>query len=395
MKKLFFILICIYNRLLICTQLGIISVPVADLFGQPLVNNKLIDYKTVPECGVTIGDSCSRLHQALYNEVVTILETRNNEIKINIHNCFYTTTDSKIKHHTYWTYKNNVIPFSILQKNNIEIIKTIPAPINFQDKKNRALHDTHIVTITMPYYNKKLNMHFSVGTRFVLTNKQNNRSSYWHVHAYNPTKEKIETITLPKQKCVRQTSNMALIKRKKNFVNILNQWTQHTSQWIPYVWGGCSFVATVNKPFEQKKIKRHGTSHNFFTYNTNKTIKTGFDCAGLILRAAQLSGIPYFYKNTTTIALHLSNVTNTILSGDIIWVPGHVMVVTDNNMLFEARGYHHEYGKAQKLKLHTVFKSVNNYELFFEKYKTKEPMVRIDKNGKERNVFKKYMILRI
>ncbi len=58
---------------------------------------------------------------------------------------------------------------------------------------------------------------------------------------------------------------------------------------------------------------------------------SGFDCAGIISRAAQMCGIPYYFKNTYTLAHYLKSLSidTHLQEGDLIWIPGHVMIVSD------------------------------------------------------------------
>jgi hypothetical protein len=131
---------------------------------------------------------------------------------------------------------------------------------------------------------------------------------------------------------------------------------------------------------------------------TNKP-QPGLDCAGLIARAAHLAGIPYFYKNSLTIAKHLAplNKKETISEGDIIWLPGHVMVVSSlkDNLLVEARHYSHGYGKVHEIPLSHQFKNINSYEQLAAHFFNKKPLQRLDKSGKVVQVLPDFKILKL
>jgi len=56
---------------------------------------------------------------------------------------------------------------------------------------------------------------------------------------------------------------------------------------------------------------------------------SGFDASGLILRAAQIAGLPYFYKNSTTALANLHAVLPARLpkEGDILGAVGKGLIV--------------------------------------------------------------------
>ena len=57
----------------------------------------------------------------------------------------------------------------------------------------------------------------------------------------------------------------------------------------------------------------------------------GFDCSGMILCAAQIAGLPYFFKNTDTLLGNLKPLrpTEELEAGDLVFYSGHVLVVSD------------------------------------------------------------------
>ena len=140
----------------------------------------------------------------------------------------------------------------------------------------------------------------------------------------------------------------------------MRQWAKRKEGFIPYVWGGFSFTDTIK------------TTSCFLLKDETTSPKTGLDCVGIIARVAQIYGIPYFYKNTTTIKQCLTPLARNskLMTGDIIWVPGHVMIVADltNHTLIEARGYDHGYGKVQEIPLNEEFKGINTYRDLIDAY---------------------------
>jgi len=127
--------------------------------------------------------------------------------------------------------------------------------------------------------------------------------------------------------------------------------------------------------------------------------KTGLDCSGMIARAAQICGIPYFYKNTTIIERFLTPLAkgNKPIPGDIIWIPGHVMVVADfiNNTLIEVRGYKHGYSKIHEIPLNEEFKGINTYHDLTNAYHNNKAIIRLDSSGNERETITSLKLLQL
>jgi cell wall-associated NlpC family hydrolase len=127
------------------------------------------------------------------------------------------------------------------------------------------------------------------------------------------------------------------------YVDSIRQWVETAEKPIPYVWGGSSFT---NAP---KGSGPHA----------------GCDCSSLIMRAAQLFSIPYFYKQSSLVQrLDDVPVGDMPEPGDILWMPGHVMVVGDvkNNTVIEASGYNSGYGNVHELPLEQRFHGIRTYE---------------------------------
>ena len=148
--------------------------------------------------------------------------------------------------------------------------------------------------------------------------------------------------------------------------------------------------------FERKK---EGGNTFWSRPDYDTTIKNGFDCSNLILRAAQISQIPYFFKNTTTLKKNLKTISpnEKLEAGDLIWVPGHVIVVADldKNTIIESRSYSHGYGKIQEIPLNEEFKNINTFEDLLKHFFDNKKIKRIDKNKKTIADLKNYKILKL
>ena len=158
---------------------------------------------------------------------------------------------------------------------------------------------------------------------------------------------------------------------------------------IAYVWGGCSLTEPYSgDQFEEINVPSSLDNKQAIGYQyigSTAQPKTGFDCSGLILRAAQIAGMPYYYKNSTTIATHLKPIDHfsDIKDGDLIWIPWHIMAIGDlkRNIIIEARHYNDGYGKLHAIKLNKLFKDINTFADLFNAIAQKKTLYRLDKIG--------------
>ena len=380
------------------TQKAVVCVPVADLIGQPLSTiyaekNSSEAYQSLAVCSGKLNTtkSCPRLHQLLYNDIVEIIKTEKNEAYIKISQAFFITPSSSTPQNCYWTLKSNLKTFDELHNNNIST-NHIPIALNFNDTTN---NNKNIITLTQPHYDPHTQVMFSAGTRFVQIPSHTKKKVKVYVIDYNTLQ--MHHITLPSEKCVfssTQTKEVCI----QSFITLLQKWAHQQQGFIPYVWGGTSFTYTNNTPF-QEITHNNPSPYSFYQYNNDAHLfKHGFDCSGLILRAAQIVGIPYFYKNTTTIKKYLSPLTpDTPLSnGDLILIK-HVIVVSDieKNLLIEARGYEHGYGKLHETTLSTVFDGINTYAELCDAFFNKKTIHRKDIHGTVKDSFPDFQILKI
>ena len=380
-------------------QKAMICVPIADLIGQQittLIPNDPAEksYATIAACGGQIKSSiaCPRLHQLLYNDSVEIIKTTDDEVCIRIANAYYLIASSSQPQTHYWTLKKNITLLDDLIAHNIAV-EHIPEPINFTDTHHRALHHPDVVTLTEPHYDSTLRITFSAATRFVKAPSQpKRRSSTIEVFAIDYRNMKERTIKIPCNKCIIDDGSKTKDERIADYVALLKKWAHTKKGIIPYVWGGTSFTKPIQSPFKEVTKTGHNGDYSFYEYEKDtQSPKSGFDCSGVILRAAQICGIPYFCKNTTTIAQCLTPLAeeNSLKAGDLILIKGHVMVVSDvaKNLLIEARSYGHGYGRLHEIPLCEVFEGIENYKDLADVYFEKKIVKRKDKLGKVRDTF--------
>ena len=155
------------------STLAIIAHPVVDLYinqctprQQPAQN----DQKS-PHC------TCERIHQGLFNEVVRILQEKNNMVQISIDDAIY-GFDPKtgLPHNTFWTPKENVIYMNDVDEHNAQ---AFPQP-------NR--NSSNVVVLTLPWNG------YSVATRFVSDNRDADADDEYAAKRYNPQKQCTETL---------------------------------------------------------------------------------------------------------------------------------------------------------------------------------------------------------
>lgn len=391
---------CVY------AQQAVICVPVADLFGEPLTVHipelgRTIPerYQKIPHCGGTSapGTACPRVHQLLFHEIVTVNAAYEHQACIDIPHLFYVTPLDKQPQHTYWTLKSNLILLSDIHA--LQPSALLPTPFNFNEP-HKLSGPQPVIALIKPWRDKKLNITLSAGTKFIHVPLQDTQDTH-AVYRLHPKQKKLEIIHIPRAYCLTD-QEMSHEDRIKLFLTIVRQWAQTEHGRIPYVWGGCSYATHVKDDiFEEVKLEEHrARKTSLYRWKLhNQPIKQGFDCVGLVVRAAQLSGIPFFYKNTFTLSLYLDPLTSQdkLEDGDLIWIPGHVMIVSDvaKGLLIEARGYTSGYGIIHEIPIGHVFKDIVTYDQLVAAFHSKTPLIRLNKQNQEVETEKNFKILKL
>lgn len=378
LKCLIFIFNCLLITNLTHAELALVVVPIADLISDTCNNfNTKISpasyYKQIPLSPTYPGKKaadCPRLHQALFNEIVDIVKTGTHEFQVKILNAYCLDPATKQKNALFWTLKSNLVPLkSIINKHYL------PTPINYCNPIN---HDPQTVTLIRPW------RHFSAGTRFKINPKDNT------CYCYELNTNKFVKLKIPK-KFISKPASLDEDQLRANFVNLVQNWC-HTngSKIIPYVWGGCSFVHKTPK-HKIKKFNKNGLEY-YDTKFKHGPVHSGLDCSGLVLRASQIFEIPYFYKNSSTLAHELTplNAYDEIKPGDLIWLNGHVIIIIEphTGMCIEARHYGHGYGQLQQIHISKLFKEINNLSQLKAAHLKCTPITRIDKDSNLRGKYK-------
>lgn len=406
---------------------ALIVVPVADLLGQSAKSIKNINSQSyysnlLPS---TEFETCYRINQSLFNDVVNVLQESDEEVQIEVSTEFFSTNESKYNN-KFWTQKKNILPVSKINKD--ELFK-IPRVNSFKKEEKTRLN---YVTLIKPF--KK----FSAGTNFVVKEKLETGYIVYifdtnNLENDNLARSRMDSILRPCSgqaaynlllkddpaeldkaspralvpSSSRDTSksrqnifnevfipNHFLINRTQNkindFLTVLKSWA-HQSGVIPYIWGGTSFCKTYTKDCSAKEFHER--------LSKIKTTKCGLDCAGLIYRAAKIANLPYYFKNTTTLSQNLKPLEKgeRIENGDLIFFKGHVIVISNitSDLCIEARGYSHGYGIVQEIKLNKLFKDVNTFTELKQKYFNNEKLERLNSESKVIQIIPSFKILKL
>ena len=376
---------------------AVVIVPIADGVGSPIQtffpeSSPTKAYANLPVSGgMPLSSSCCpRLHQFLFNEIGTVIKEEGPEVLIKISNCFYITQTNNTPQHIYWTLKKNIISIDRLESKGISTDK-FPPSISFENPE--SMNNERVATLINPWFDEGKKNTYSAGTRFLKTTDQHENASIT-VHLFDAQENEFTRAIIPTSYLVESGLNSSE-KKVELFVKILKMWAHPNNGFIPYVWGGCSFTETTDQPFTEIQDK----ACSYYEINNFSPIpKPGLDCSNLILRAAQLAGIPFFFKNSYTMAEYLKKLqpTQQLSAGDIIWIPGHVMVVADiaKNTLIEARGYKYKgQGKVQEIVLNKVFKKIHTFDQLVAARNAKQPLQRLGDDGSIIETIKNFKLL--
>ncbi len=342
---------------------AVIMVPIADAVTQPLGNTS--KYARLPCSPSDSEHHEQRAYQFIFNELVTITNKQNNEVECAIDTVFYHDTHKKPVN-TFWTLEKNVRRLADLSH-----------PLNA--KAIPFFGKSSLVTLVLkaPWYDSATRCHYALGTRFVRV-PQHDTPISCAVRINNYVANKMVITHISRDKALLDVDVPREPQNKIGlFVNLLKSWADHPDGHFPYVWGGCSGTETsVNYGGSYKPSPAPSEPYGLYS---------GFDCSSVILRAAQLCGIPYFYRNTSTLVHYLKPLekSDQLQEGDLIWMPGHVMVVSDiqSNVLIQAAGYDSGYGTLHSLSLSQAFADISSYQELLTAYFDKRSLKRLKASG--------------
>ena len=373
---------------------AMIKVPIADLLGEPiskagLHNNQTKAYQEIPiSWGPNDTDRavCPRIHQALLHQIVTVHEKQGAEVRITLDSAYYISKQTNSLSNSYWTLEANVIPLKELQKAGIS-----------DDYFPPSLHETYTsntVALIYPFYDRVSQIGYSAGTRFVYSGQTANT---YNVFAFDGSNNELHFSELPKNICHFVRSSTTSQQKQNNFVTLLHNWSTNIHGFIPLVWGGCSFQRFYKKDDAHLGTKTMLDGKQlayWYRIGYTQTPFSGFDASNLILLAAQIVGIPYFYKNSATALAHLNKVTSysQLREGDLLWLsPGIAVVASlERNTLITVFSYTLGYGKVVELPLSRVFEGINSWHQLFD---SQNSLTLLDAHGQTARPVKNWELL--
>jgi NlpC/P60 family. len=313
---------------------------------------------------------CNRAHQGLYNELVDCIEEKDDFVKITMPHIKYRIDAPS----SFWIYKNGIIPLKELAHS--DIAHSIPHPDYAQEPT---------IVLTQPWHN------FSVGTRFRHIPEHDTESTYAIIRAdFTENKAIFDEVLRENALCEMQQDRAST---RKLFVKIVNNLIDHVAQnspqhVIPYVWGGSSFVIPYT---ESEFYKKDGGWHR----EGKNDPYSGYDCSEFVMRMAQIAGIDFPWKTSMAIKNAQKELTDQdqLEEGDIIWRPGHVIIISniERNEIIEARGYGNGYGCVHRAPLCEIFQDIHTYPELLAAHSAQSQLVFLDKQkipGKAPVIFK-------
>ncbi len=379
-------------------QVGYFCVPVADLVDKPFVAKngrtvaELYDKISIsPEQGKS---SCLRVHQGIFNELVKIIRYENSQVFVELSDCYSCAMPrQKQQPVRLWTRADWVVAQETLKQLGIPE-DIFPKPIENSD--NNSFLDDRCITLILPWYDQVTDVTYSAGTRFVMVNDKVDSENYT-VTLYHASNKLVATSQIPKNLAIVSKPFLTRAEQKKAFVELLQHWCSLEGI-IPFVWGGSSFnYRAKNNYAVLEEEYTYGSQCSYWRCPLiEQKPYSGFDASGLILRAAQIVGAPYFCINSATIANSLQPLFpgQQLEEGDIVWMPGYVGVVgsLENNELIEAQGYSRGYGKIHSIALKDRYATIKTWQDFLYCYEQGIPLQSLNAKGQVVGSIPKFFI---
>jgi hypothetical protein len=339
-------------------------------------------YKNLPFSKNGGYDTWLRVHQVIFNQVVKVKKKQGNEALIEIPNMVVRMEKSGPPQFlNTWVQTSGLVSLKSFKKEKL-LLEKLP-----YDFLNHGKYP--VVTLVKPFYSKKMNHNFSAVTKFTYNKVL---KDHVEVNILNRKKMEFEKILIPKNLCY-FNSKKTQQQKLSDYITLLQSWAKNKDGFIPYVFGGASWLESYRKD-EVYKVK-NGHSRRGQT----AAIPSGMDCSTMLYLAALVVDIPYYAKNTTTLSHQLDSFKkgDHLEVGDLIWVPGHVQLVSGigkNPKILEARGYSPGFGKVHEVSMGKLLKGHTTVQSLEEAYLKKKDLVYLNKAGGVHGVYKDWKILK-
>ncbi len=392
---------------------AVVMVPVCDAVKNPLLSpsrtNFVTHYTKIPFSPDSPPAFVCRLYQLKKNEQVNVIALTDKEAYCDT-DSFYYYRGSRKSRCTFWIQKKCITPLDLLTSKNLHV----PPATDLASRPE--LYNKDVLTLTMPWYDGITKATYSVGTRFLRSEKEDTRT---HYAVYIVTKNLIEKISFVPKEVARVDYPRDYEQARIAFLDLLRAWVhgkqeheqekevlkpQRTNlnistkkksskkssaqEIIPYVHGGCSFSG--KSPAQGFYLSRRVQNGKKLLYwqrlGEYEAPLDGFDCSNLVLSAAQIVGMPYYFKNTHALLRGLKDLKKeqSLQEGDLVWYSGHVLVVSDlkKNLLIEASGYENGHGRLHETSVNKVFKDIKDFPALINAYHSRKKVYRLTKTGR-------------
>lgn len=334
---------------------ALIRYPVVDLFGSPTIPTTVAAATRTPV-------SCPRINQALFNEVFEIEQTQGQATALIIPWARYGYDAHGKAQARYWVSNNDIIHLSEI---------CIP---HFHNAL--PLFNNNAITLKKPLAINGVT--YSVGTQFVRT--FNDTPDTFSIKYIDSSAKNIQYCAIPRSAVLEASARPS----RKEFVRVLTEFIKDTQSQnpnvIPYVWGGSSFLRPYSSNYTEDAQGFHRTE-------TETVPLAGYDCSNLALRFAHMTNIPYYFKTTAALEKYGKKLTkhDTLQEGDLIWLQGHVAIITDltHTLITESSGYENSVGKIRIVKLSEFLKNINTWDDLLKAYRNNTIVVRLDGQGND------------
>lgn len=326
--------------------------------------------------------SCRRSHQGLFNEVVTVLQEQPDEVQVSFDHMIY-GFDEKTKQplSTFWVHRKQLGFLRELESQSVDL-SVFPPPA--------GMFSGLVVVLALPW------QMYSVGTRFVRVPAYDTPKEYG-IRLFDTVKQRPLITKIPRDRVLVETKKSSQDCRKL-FVATLNNLIDYVqalpaNKVIPYVWGGSSCLSFS----EDGKFVSDGQCWVRTEY---PLIYTGYDCSELVWRLARICGIDeQVYK--TTLALwengHALADGEQLEDGDLIIIPGHVMLVgsVKKHELIEASGYQFGYGNVHRVALAQRFEGIASYDELVKAYRAHQPLTLLQRDGAVQKQYPEFKLIKL
>ncbi len=338
-----------------------VIVPVVDILSRSCdgtAQERVKFYNNLPLSPVESSAYWPRIHQALFNETVWVIKEENGQAFVEMKNCFILDEHYNKKEVQGWVQLDDVYATERAIKNRVQY--GFPAPIDYR-KSAQIVRPT--LVIYEPWFEDQTQQIYSAGTRFIRA-PQDDSEDFYAINLFDKSRHKLLKAFIGKR--------IAIIEEERSqqqqqdlFLKILDTWCSYQLP-IAYVFGGSSFCKLTSAQAFLAPYCFGGKS--FSCWNSaeyDQKVMSGLDCSGLLLRAAQIAGMPYYFKNSLSILRGLKQLgeEKSLSVGDLVWTKGHVGIVSAliSPQFIEAAGYGRGYGKVHKIELKKRFLGAANW----------------------------------